>query len=101
MLVIFSVAPFGKGESLSEYVSESIKLIEKSGLNHQVTPMGTIVEGDWGEIFDLINKCRLSMRKKANRISIKIWVDDRKGAKNALKHKIQSLENKLGHEIFK
>jgi uncharacterized protein (TIGR00106 family) len=101
MLVIFSLAPFGKGESLSEYVSESIKLIEKSGLSHQVTPMGTIVEGEWEEIFALINKCRLSMRKKANRVSIKIWVDDRKGAKNAIKRKINSLESKLGHELSK
>ena len=101
MLVMFSMAPFGKGESLSEYVSESIKLVEKSGLNHQVTPMGTIIEGEWDEIFNLINRCRMAMRKKANRISIKIWVDDRKGVKNALKKKIQSLENRMGHELSK
>ena len=101
MLVIFSIAPFGKGENLSEYVSESVKLVEKSGLSHQVTPMGTIIEGEWDDVFALINKCRLAMRKKANRISIKIWVDDRKGVKNALKQKIQSLEKRLGHELSK
>ena len=99
MLVIFSIAPFGKGESLSEYVSESVKLIEKSGLNYQVTSMGTIVEGEWDEIFDLINRCRKKMLKKANRIGIKIWVDERKGAKNTLTRKIKSIESHLGHKI--
>jgi uncharacterized protein (TIGR00106 family) len=101
MLVMFSIAPFGKGDSLSKYVAESVEVIEKSGIAHQTTPMGTILEGDWEEIFDLINRCRKKMRKRADRISIKIWVDDRKGTKNALKKKIASLEKKLGHEIQK
>ncbi|MFH1515286.1 MAG: MTH1187 family thiamine-binding protein [bacterium] len=101
MLVMFSIAPFGKGESLSKYVAESIDIIEKSGLDNQTTPMGTIVEGSWDEIFALINKCRLKMRKSANRVSIKIWVDDRKGARGSLKKKIKSIEKHLGHSINK
>lgn len=96
---MFSIAPFGKGESLSEYVAEAVKVIEQSGIPHQTNPMGTVLEGSWEECMDVINKCRMKMRKKANRINIKIWVDDRKGARNALKKKIDSLENKLGHKI--
>ena len=99
MLAIFSIAPFGKGESLSEYVSESIKLVEKSGLKYQVTSMGTIVEGEWDEVFKLINQCRKKMLGKANRIGIKIWVDERKGAKGTLTRKIKSLEDRIGHKI--
>jgi len=99
MLAIFSIAPFGKGESLSEYVTESIKLVEKSGLKYQVTSMGTIVEGEWDEVLDLINRCRRKMLEKVNRISIKIWIDERKGAKDALTNKIRSIETKLGHKL--
>jgi len=99
MLAIFSIAPFGKGESLSEYVSESIKLVEKSGLKYQVTSMGTILEGEWDEVLDLINLCRRKMLEKANRISIKIWIDERKDAKDALTKKIRSIETKLGHKL--
>ena len=101
MLVMFSIAPFAKGESLSKYVAESIDIIEKSGLPTQSTPMGTIIEGGWDEIFDVINKCRKKMRKHANRISIKIWVDDRKGKRNMLKKKLESIESQLGREIMK
>lgn len=99
MLAIFSIAPFGKGESLSEYVSESIKLVKKSGLKYQVTSMGTIVEGEWDDVFNLINQCRKKMLKKVNRIGIKIWVDERKGAKDTISRKIKSLENRLGHKL--
>ena len=101
MLVMFSIAPFAKGESLSKYIAESIDVIEKSGLATQTTPMGTIIEGGWDEIFDVINKCRKKMRKHADRISIKIWVDDRKGKRNMLKEKIESIEKRLGREIQK
>lgn len=99
MLVMFSIAPFSKGESLSKYVAESIDIIEKSGLPCQTTPMGTIIEGGWDEIFDTINRCRKKMRKHSDRISIKIWVDDRKGKRNMLKKKIESIEKRLGREI--
>jgi uncharacterized protein (TIGR00106 family) len=99
MLVMFSIAPFGKGDSLSKYVVEAIKIIEKSGLPYQTNPMGTVIEGEWEDVFDVINKCRKQMRKHADRISIKIWVDDRKGIKNAMSRKIKSLEQKLGHEL--
>ena len=101
MLVMFSIAPFGKGASLSKYVAESIEIIEKSGVTHQTTPMGTILEGGWDEIFKVINKCRKKMRKTSDRVSIKIWVDDRKGTRNALKKKIDSIEKKLGRKIKK
>ena len=99
MLVMFSIAPFGKGESLSKYVAGSIDIIEKSGLKNQTTPMGTIIEGEWDEVFDLINKCRKNMMESANRISIKIWVDDRKGHHDTLTTKLESIEKHLGRSI--
>ena len=101
MLVMFSMAPYGKGESLSKYVAECIDIIEKSGLPSQTNPMGTVVEGSWEEVFDLINQCRKQMHKHANRIGIKIWVDDRKGSRHQISKKIESVEKRLGREIRK
>ena len=47
----FSVVPLGAGESLSEQVAKCLKIVQESGLPYQLTPMGTILEGEWDEVF--------------------------------------------------
>ena len=52
----FTLVPLGKGESLSPYVARISRVIRRSGLRNQLTPMGTIVEGNWDNVFGLIRK---------------------------------------------
>jgi len=99
MLVSFSVAPFDKGESLSKYVAEVIKLIDNSGLDYRLGAMNTTVEGDANEIFDLLKKCHLKMREYSNRVVTHIAIDDREGAKNRLVGKPESIEKRLGKKL--
>jgi uncharacterized protein YqgV (UPF0045/DUF77 family) len=47
VLLEFAMAPGGKGESVSEYVARILDVIDRSGVPYQLTPMGTILEGDW------------------------------------------------------
>jgi len=101
MLAEFSVYPVGAGESLSRYVARSIKLIEDSGLPYKACPMGTVVEGEWDEVFALIKKCRDAIAQDTGRVVLHINVDDRKGAKGRLAGKIESVEKKVGHRINK
>ncbi|MEF8832116.1 MAG: MTH1187 family thiamine-binding protein [Candidatus Thermoplasmatota archaeon] len=101
MLAEFSIIPLDKGVSLSEYVSEIVDMVDKSGLDYKLTPMGTVVEGDWDEVMDLISKCHEQMRKYSERVETKIIIDDRKGADNRLTGKIDSVEKKLGKEVNK
>ena len=101
ILAEFSITPLGKGESVSEYVSRSLDIIDKSGLAYRLGPMGTCVEGEWDDVFALIRKCRDAIGKDCNRLSITIKVDDRKGAEGRLKSKIASVEKKLGREVRK
>jgi len=49
VLLEFSMAPLGLGESVSEHVARVVDVIDKSGLPYQLTPMGTIVEGEWAQ----------------------------------------------------
>ena len=96
MLVEFSITPIDKmGESLSEYIAKTINIIKKSGLQYELHAMGTIVEGDAEEVFDLIKKCHLNMTRFSDRVSTSIKIDDRKGAIRRLKGKVASVENKL------
>jgi uncharacterized protein (TIGR00106 family) len=52
MIVEFSVVPIGKGDSLAELVSKVVDIIDTSGMPYQLTAMGTIVEGEWNDVFD-------------------------------------------------
>lgn len=95
MLVSFAMIPLDKGSHFSNIVAKSLKIIKKSGLPHELNAMSTIIEGDWDEIMDVINQCRLEMRKDSKRVSIKIWIDDKAGAEGMLQGKVKSVAEKL------
>ncbi len=96
MIVEFSIIPIDKeGKSLSEYIAKTINIIKKSGLQYELHAMGTLVEGDAEEVFELIKKCHLNMTRFSDRVSTSIKIDDRKGATGRLKGKVASVENKL------
>ena len=101
MLAEFTIFPIGEGVSLSKYVARSLELIDKSGLPYRINPMGTVVEGEWDEVMELIKKCHQAIREDTERVSTAIKIDDRKGAKGALDKKIKSVEEKVGKELSK
>jgi uncharacterized protein (TIGR00106 family) len=95
LIAQFKVLPVGKGESLSEYVAECVRMVEESGLKHQLTPMSTIVEGDLDEVMEVILRCHKKMREMSNRVVTSIEIDDRGGSENAMTYKVRSVEGKL------
>ena len=99
VLLEFSMSPFDKGESLSAYVARSLEIIDQSGLDYKINPMGTVLEGDWDEVFTVVKQCFEKMKTDCNRISVNIKVDYRKGKTGRLKSKIESLETKLGKNL--
>lgn len=101
MIVTFSIIPVGSGSSLGDKVAEVLKIVDASGLPYKVNPMGTVVEGEWDEIFGLIRKCHLAVLKKERRIYTTIAVDDRKGRNRQLERKVLSLEKRIGRPLKK
>ncbi|SYZ73620.1 conserved hypothetical protein [Candidatus Zixiibacteriota bacterium] len=99
MLIQFSMFPVGNKESASAEVAKVIDIIDRSGLPYKLTAMATVVEGEWEEIMNLINKCRLKLRRSNKRIYMVLTMDDRKGAKKRLTGKVQAIENKLKRKI--
>ncbi len=91
-LVEFAMFPTDKGESVSKYVSRIIKMFEKSGLNYQLTPMGTIFEVDTIEkVTDVINRAYKELESDCNRVYTTIKMDIRKNKNNRMKKKIESV----------
>jgi len=101
VLLEFSMSPLDKGESLSEYVARSLDIIDKSGLPYQLTPMGTIVEGEWEEVMALVTACYKRMSQDCNRISTSMRIDYRSGKSGRLKSKIGAIETRLGRTLSK
>ncbi|HSV89417.1 MAG TPA: MTH1187 family thiamine-binding protein [Bacteroidales bacterium] len=97
VLLEFSMFPTDKGESVSPYVSRIIKMIRASGLNYQLTPMGTVVEApELAEILELVQKAYQELEPDCQRVYSSLKLDIRKGPVGRLEGKVRSVEEKIG-----
>ncbi len=99
MIAEFSIVPLGEGHRFGAVVAESLAIVEKSGLDYRLTAMGTILEGDWDEVFAVIRECHENIRGKSARVATRISIDDRVGARGQLAAKVKSVEDHIGHEL--
>jgi len=99
VLLEFSMSPLGKGESVGKYVARSLEIVDKSGVDYRLNPMGTVLEGDWDDVLGVVKQCFERMKKDCNRISCSIKVDYRKGAQGRLHVKVASVEKRLGRKL--
>ncbi len=95
VLIDFSIFPVDKGTRVSSYVARVVSIIQKSGLDHQLGPMGTSIEGDWPEVMAVVDRCFESLQADCERIYFTIKADYRKNADNRLLGKVQSVKHKL------
>jgi uncharacterized protein (TIGR00106 family) len=101
VIIEMSIFPMDKGESVSQYVARAIKIIQSSGLPHEMNPMGTCIEGEWDEVMDVVNRCFEVLTKDCNRINLSLKADYRKGTSNRMKGKVASVKEKLSNPCFK
>ena len=101
MIAEFTIIPMGKGVSVSHYVGKAIEILEKSGIDFRINPMGTVIEGKWDEVMEIIKRCHDRIREESDRVITNIAIDDRKFVGNRMDKKIKSVENILGHELKK
>lgn len=99
VLMEFSMAPLGQGESVSAPVARVIDVIDCSGLPYQLTPMGTIVEGEWDECLALVTRCFETLKPDCPRISVSLRADYRVGPAGRLKSKTARIEERLGRKL--
>jgi uncharacterized protein (TIGR00106 family) len=101
VLLEFSMSPLGKGESVGKYVARSLDIIDKSGVDYRLNPMGTVLEGEWDDVFRVVRQCYERMKRDCARISCTIKVDYRKGHSGRLSSKVASVERHLKRKIRK
>lgn len=99
MAVVFvTVVPLGTATpSVSHYVAGVERVLRESGLKHELTGMGTIIEGDLDAILPVLMKMHEQpFSQGVMRVSTSIRIDDRRDKKGSIEGKIRSVKEKLG-----
>ena len=98
-LMEFSMIPLDKGGHFSEYVARTLTIIDESGLDYRLNPMGTVVEGEWDELVALLTRCYKAMDEHADRITATVKFDCKKGVTGALTGKVASVQSKVDRTL--
>ena len=80
---------------MSEAVAAAVKVVRDSGLPHETNAMFTNVEGEWDEVMDVVKRATMAVAAVSPRVSLVLKADLREGATNALRHKVEALEQHL------
>jgi len=99
MLAEFSVVPLDHGVHMKEYVAHILDLVDQSGLDYELTSMGTIVEGEPMLVWHLLRECHEAVTEISDRVETRIVIDDRKGAQGRLVGKVREVEEVLGRRL--
>jgi uncharacterized protein (TIGR00106 family) len=98
VLAAFSVTPLGVGESVGDLVAEAVGIVRASGLPNETNAMFTNLEGDWDEVLGVIRACVEAVAAGAPRVSVVIKLDHRVGVEDALRGKVEAVEQRLAGE---
>ncbi len=101
VLLDFSMSPLEKGQSVSQYVARSLRIIDESGLDYRLHAMGTTVEGELEQVLNVLAKCFQAMAADCDRITCSAKLDYRRGHQGRLESKITSVERQLGKTLKK
>jgi uncharacterized protein (TIGR00106 family) len=82
----------GKGESVAPYVARCLDIVASSGLDYRLHAMGTILEGEWDDVFAVVRRCFEALRADSDRITCTIKLDYRKGPAGRLTGKVQRVQ---------
>lgn len=92
MLVAFSVAPLGAGESVSEAVADALRVVRSSGLPHRTDAMFTTLEGEWDEVMDVVKRATEAVGRHGDRVSLVLKADIRPGRTGEMQAKVDRVE---------
>ena len=96
MLVAFSVAPSGTGDSVSAAVADAVRVVRESGLPNRTDSMFTTIEGDWDECMTVVKQACEVVGRYGSRVSLVLKADIRPGHTGELTGKVARVEAALG-----
>ena len=92
----FCVVPLGMGVSVSSYVAEAERILEKRGLKPRLHAYGTNLEGEWEEVMDAIREVHERLHQMGvPRITSNMRFGTRTDRGQTGQEKIRSVEEKM------
>ncbi len=94
-----SIIPLGtKSPSVSRYLAKALKTLrQEKNIKYEITSMGTIMEGDLGEILRVVkNMHENTFDTDVMRVLTTVKIDDRRDKPLSINDKVESLLKKLG-----
>jgi uncharacterized protein (TIGR00106 family) len=93
-----SVVPLGtETPSVSKYVAGAVKILQQEkDVKYEITPMGTIIEGDLDKILAVVRKMHEgTFGEGVARVLTTVKIDDRRDRAQGIKEKLNSLRREL------
>ena len=98
-MVEFSVVPLGtQTASVSKYVAKAIKILDKykDKIKFELTPMGTIIEGDLETAVKIVLEIHNNIfSDEVQRVVTNIKIDDRRDKELTLAGKVKAVMDKV------
>ena len=89
-----TVIPLNEGVSLSKYIAVCKKEIEKKGLDYELGPNGTAIEGEWNDVFECVKACHERLHSLGViRIFSNVKLNTRIDIKKSFRDKVQSVNS--------
>ena len=95
VIVELKVLPFGTpSASLSVYIKAVLDVVKKTkGIDYQVTPMATILQGPLPKILDLVQQVHeIPFKMGVNRVLTSVVIDDRRDKIITMESKIKAVK---------
>jgi len=96
-IAFLTITPLGTATpSVSRFVAGVERILRETTLTHQLTAMGTIIEGDLDEILAVVRRMHEHpFTQGAQRVSTSLRIDDRRDKQASIAGKMRSVEEKL------
>jgi len=93
-----TVVPSGVGPSVSEYVARAQQVIDRHPeVKYQLTPMGTVLEGELDVILEVIKDVHNStFDDRVQRVLTLVKIDERRDKPLSMQGKLDSVQARLG-----
>ena len=89
-----SIAPIGKGTSLSRYVKIVINILKKNNIKFKINDMGTVIEtSNLITLFNIVEQAHTAViNSGAKRVITELKIDDRRDKDARIGNKISALQ---------
>ena len=96
-LVFLAIYPLGTGSSsISDYIAGAERILRAAGLKHEISPMGTTIEGDLDAVLQVVRQMHEHpFTQGAARVATFVSIDDRRDRPSHMEEKVRSVEDKL------